>query len=77
MFPSPTMIPEVVPAGLLSAAVETGLVAVTLMVLAGLVGLCLALVVRRSPSGEVVRRASLHPLSRASARAVGAAAKAA
>ena len=47
MVPSMIMVPEVIPAGMLTAALETGLVAIALLVLAGVLGLCFELSIRR------------------------------
>ena len=70
MIPSATLIPELIPTGMVAAAVETGLVAATLMAIVVLAGLCIALAARR-PGAAEARRASLHSLSRAAARTTG------
>ena len=71
MIPSATLIPEVIPTGMVAAAVETGLVAAALMVLAGLLGLCIAIATSRRRGAEQVRTASLHRFARPTTRTAG------
>lgn len=70
MMPSPTMLgPDVIPTGLLGPAVETGLVAIGLIVLAVLVGLCVRTATRWEAAEP--RRASLYPFAPPTRRGAG------